>query len=305
MKKIIILTATLFLFSFCEQRTTLPAHTGKLNEVLVVIETPFFKEVGKDIKRSFAEEVEGIPQPEGVLDPVFITKQGFSSIFKTHRNVFLIEKSEKDTSFFKKNAWAKDQLVFVIKAKEQENAKKILATAEEKIKNTFIKKEKQRTGLKNTKKIKETIGKTKINFKTPEEYFLVEKEKNFVFYKKETSEKTYGIWASSLKGFIPEHLFIEKRDSIVKHKIKGEKEGTYMVTEQKYNPYVKKEENKKTIKGLWKIKGDFMGGPFILNTYYNKKNNETLFIEGFLFYPKEKKNSMVEIESILDGVRLN
>ena len=73
----------------------------------------------------------------------------------------------------------------------------------------------------------------------------------------------------------------------------GRVTGSYMITERAYAPYIKEKKEKKIIKGLWKIKGDFLGGPFILHIYHDKKKDETVFIEGFLFCLKEKRNISV------------
>ena len=72
-------------------------------------------------ERIFEEEVEGLPQKEKKYDAIYIKKKAFSRIFKTHRNIILIEEGEKDTSFFKKNIWAEDQLVLVIKTNKKTN----------------------------------------------------------------------------------------------------------------------------------------------------------------------------------------
>lgn len=169
----------------------------------------------------------------------------------------------------------------------------------------FKEKEKERISKKHKKEKNFNIKETTVKIKTPKEYFIVKDSTDFFWIRKETNEKIYGVWGFSFKGFLENQQIIIKRDSIIKKNILGEKEQTYMKTEERYPSFFIEDKNKTQIKGLWKIEGDFMGGPFILNKYYNKEKNETVLIEGFLYYPKEKRNSMLEIETILDNIKLN
>ena len=209
---------------------------------------------------------------------------------------------KKDTSFFKKNIWAEDQLVLVIKTNKKTKIKDHINNKS--IKN-FKEKEKERISKKHKKENRFNIKGTTVKITTPKEYFIAKDSTDFFWIRKETNEKTYGVWGFSFKGFLENQQIIIKRDSILKTNILGEKKQTYMKTEERYPSFFIEDKNKTQIKGIWKIEGDFMGGPFILNKYYNKEKNDTVLIEGFLYYPKEKRNSILELETILDNIKIN
>jgi len=291
----------LFFFS-CNNKEILPEKTGALNEILIIAEEEKIDKIKKETSVFFEEEVEGLPQKEKKYDAIYIKKKAFSRIFKTHRNIIIIEEGEKDTSFFKKNIWSEDQLVLVIKTNKKTNIKEHINN-----KNTkkFKEKEKERISKTHTKENSFNIKGTNVKIKTPKEYFIAKDSVDFFWIRKETNEKTYGVWGFSFKGFLENQQTIKKRDSILKTNILGEKKQTYMKTEERYPSFFIEDKNKTQIKGIWKIEGDFMGGPFILNKYYNKEKNETVLIEGFLYYPKEKRNSMLELETILDNIKFN
>jgi hypothetical protein len=102
---------------------------------------------------------------------------------------------------------------------------------------------------------------------------------------------------------------IAARDSIGKHFFEGGAEGSYFATETIIPPLQEstKIDGRFAIetRGLWKTKGDFMGGPFLSYTIYNDERQEILTVEGFLFGPDAKKrNILLEMEAMLTSVKL-
>jgi hypothetical protein len=97
------------------------------------------------------------------------------------------------------------------------------------------------------------------------------------------------------------------RDSIGKKNIPGQFEDTYLMTEHLYKTVSKEVavSGKKSIetRGLWIVKNDFMGGPFLSYTFVDKKNHQLIIIEGFSYSPSTKKRDFVfELEAILKTV---
>jgi hypothetical protein len=83
-----------------------------------------------------------------------------------------------------------------------------------------------------------------------------------------------------------------------------------MTTEDAYAPYISETivDNKPAIetKGLWNLKEDFMGGPFINYAIEDKINKRWVVVEGFAFAPSvEKRNYMLELESIIRSVKID
>ena len=61
------------------------------------------------------------------------------------------------------------------------------------------------------------------------------------------------------------------------------------------------------LRGLWKVQGDFMGGPFIDYFYEDKANNELLMLSGYLYAPAKPRKAiyMREIEAVLKTFEVN
>ena len=102
---------------------------------------------------------------------------------------------------------------------------------------------------------------------------------------------------------------VKMRDSIGKNQIPGRLDGSYMITEKAYAPYIFSTiiDNKPTIqtKGIWDVKNDFMSGPFINYAIEDKVNNRYVVIEGYVFAPSvAKRDYMFELESIIRSATL-
>ena len=83
-----------------------------------------------------------------------------------------------------------------------------------------------------------------------------------------------------------------------------------MITEKDYRPYFYKLNMGGKIiyetKGMWEVKNDFMGGPFINYILKDKKSNEWVIVEGFAFAPSvSKRDYMFELNSILSTISIN
>ena len=95
--------------------------------------------------------------------------------------------------------------------------------------------------------------------------------------------------------------FTALRDSVMKSNIKGETNAMYMQTAAlPVNVNMLHERNKNLIifRGLWEVKGDAMGGPFVRHVIEHKGN--TLVVEAFGFAPgKKKRNYLRQLEAAL------
>ena len=57
-------------------------------------------------------------------------------------------------------------------------------------------------------------------------------------------------------------------------------------------------------RGLWRMKGDFMGGPFVSHTRLDQKNQRIITAEIFVYSPdKMKRNLVRQMEASLYTLR--
>ena len=58
-------------------------------------------------------------------------------------------------------------------------------------------------------------------------------------------------------------------------------------------------------RGTWEVQGDFMGGPFINYLVKDSINNRTLYIEGIVFSPSQRKrDNIIELEAIIKTLKI-
>jgi hypothetical protein len=59
------------------------------------------------------------------------------------------------------------------------------------------------------------------------------------------------------------------------------------------------------LRGLWHMKGDMMGGPFVSHARVDERNNRVVVVEGFVYAPEtDKRNFIRRVESALYTLRL-
>ena len=141
------------------------------------------------------------------------------------------------------------------------------------------------------------------NSKTGEDFFWASTntgsaDRNFVMYSYPYTDKD---------TFTKEY-FVHKRDSVMQVNIPGFKEGVYMSTDSlltDVRPISVHNDYTMEARGLWRMKGDFMGGPFVSHTRLDQKNQRIITAEIFVYSPdKMKRNLVRQMESSLYTLRL-
>jgi hypothetical protein len=168
-----------------------------------------------------------------------------------------------------------------------------------------------------------SVPRTALLKKTEDDFMLVKYEQSRNVMGDEsrgTESETYWIeegilfWTTPLDSaaqFEPNHI-MALRDTVLKHKVSGTSEGSYMATE--YSEYYQPEADKITVngnetivvRGLWRFAGHpgaFAGGPFIQYSMINEKTNELLTVCGYIYAPKFNKREYIrQIEAMLQTI---
>jgi len=102
---------------------------------------------------------------------------------------------------------------------------------------------------------------------------------------------------------------IALRDSIGEAFVPGRSEGSYVITEEAYEPYIYKSTvagfSAIESRGTWEVKSDFMAGPFLNYVVQDTINNRLLVMEGFVFAPSIRKRDYIfELDAIFQSLRV-
>ena len=303
-KKFLTFFLLITLFSCNESSTKkiLTDSTGEQNEIILVIDDNGWEgAIGDTLRKIFQLEIDGLPQAEQFFNLVQINPSEFSRFFKTHKNIMFIGKDYKDS--YTMNKWAKNQIVMYLNStsNEHEFKKSCVKTF-----NFLYRKElenirasyKMAHNTEARKHIKETFG---INVFLPTEYYVSLKEKNiFISDFHSFNEKQDLLKYILIYDFFPDDneniqkQIVYKIDSILKQKIKGSIEGTYVQIDKRM-PIA---EINGLYRGMWTLENGFMAGPFIMKSRYIE--DRIVISLGLVFHPNENKREYVRIfEAIL------
>ncbi len=320
-KNISIIAILFFALNSCigNDKLTLVHSSGKINHILIVIKNSDWQgEVGDALRDIITTPIVGLPQDENQFSINQISPKTFNSLFKRNRNIMFVGYDSISNFYTNSNIYASPQTTLTILGKNKKDLIENIKAHKNELISTFKKNDLiayQRKITKKHHKIKEieTFNKFGFTLKLPLTYNMVEDNGDFLWYRNRIAKGLLNIIAyevpyRSIDEFNVLNI-IKIRDSIGKKYIPGQFEDTYMITEHQYTPITKEViiSDKKAIetRGLWILKGDYMGGPFLSYTFDDKKNNRLLIIEGFSYSPSSKKRDFIfELESILKTVSI-
>ncbi|MBQ7684328.1 MAG: DUF4837 family protein, partial [Bacteroidaceae bacterium] len=89
---------------------------------------------------------------------------------------------------------------------------------------------------------------------------------------------------------------LQKRDSVMKENLPGEKPGMYMQTDTLYTtvkPIVVHNGYAMEARGLWIMRNDAMGGPFVSHSRVDMETGRVIVVEGFVYAPEKMKRGLM------------
>jgi len=324
MKKIVTAVFAVILLAACDtqgskEQRILSSSSGNINSLSVVVDNELWQgSVGEKIREILGAPVYGLPQDE----PLFAMRQMPTSVFSDfaakNRIVLKIENNKQADTKFLKNVYASPQILILVTGNSISEINEQLDRNGEKIVSVLNNeeiKEKQRrinVSLNKNNNIEKALGLT-INF--PSAYRIAKEDNSFFWIRKDIKTGTMNLMLYALpfdavsNGDDAINDIIRIRDSIGKIHIPGPVDGSYMITEEAYTPFLNKTiiDNKPALetRSTWEVKDAFMAGPFINYVVEDKINNRLVVLEGFTFAPSiEKRNHMFELEAIIRSLKI-
>ena len=297
----------------------LPDSVGAMNSLYLVMDNELWNgEVGDELRKYFAAPVDGLPWEEPLFSIQQMPGEIFSGFTRNSRNILVVSKDSTARYGVKDNLYAKPQKVAVVEAPTEDSLIQLIQkhapdlVALYKAHDIKENQRRMKRSLNKENKLEETFG---ISLTMPSVYSTSKQEGNFIWMERQIPKGTMNIIVYELPlRAIPTDstrvdAIIKMRDSIGEKHIPGRDEGTYMITEKAYAPYVfdAKLDGKEAIetRGMWEVKGFFMAGPFLNYIVKDEANNRLLVLEGFTFAPStSKRNYMFELEAILKSLKI-
>ena len=326
MKKISLLISLfmfLVLLGACSSGPVGKRATGLAYEVVVVMKKANWDgPSGMAIKKELTSDVPGLPQSEPALKITYVDPSQFDGLLTFVRNILIVNIDPaiytKASVNYENDRWAKGQVVVTLNAPSPEAILEYVQDQPRALVDFFIKAEMNRAIAQLQKDYSSVV----MDHLKEKYDVMLNAPANMTYYR----DTTDFFWASNNANtgrtdlivytfpytdpntFTAEYL-IAKRDSVLKDNLPGAFPESHMATETRaevvYTPITVNGKYCGEMRGLWKMVGDMMGGPFVSHVRLDEKNNRVVVAEGFVFAPEtDKRNFIRRIEAALYTLRL-
>ena len=326
MKKIVcsLFLLMALMLTACNSGPVVTRATGFAYEVVVVMDKNYWEGAAGDaVNGQLTSPVPGLPQAEPSMKVSYSQPSDFNGLLTYVRNILLVDIDPniytKTTLSSEENRWAFGQLVLTLKAPSPEVLIEYLEQHPNQITDLFVEEEMKRA----TEQMEETYSSVVMDILKKNHQLSLNVPEEMVYYK----DTTDFFWATNNAStgrmdvvvytfpytdpntFTPEYL-VAKRDSVMKANLPGAFPGSYMATETKYfdvdySAITVHDKYCGVMRGLWKMVGDMMGGPFVSHVRLDEKNQRVVVAEGFVYAPEtDKRNFIRRIEAALYTLRL-
>ena len=299
-----------------------PNASGLPYEMLVVMpDDQWERPLGRAVFNVLDTDVPGLPQSERSFRITRVDPSGFNSnMFRIMRNVIKVDIQNIYTQpklKFARNVYSYPQMIMTLQAPDEESLAKYVEDNAQSIIDFFTKSEMNRE-IENLREqhnpdvsrlAKEILD---VDVWVPWEVNKYKKGKDFLWASTNTGKKDMSIVLYSYpytdKNTFTLEYFLNKRDSVMKVNIPGGPEGSYMTTQRDY-VYVKDAtvhgKYAQVARGLWRVQGDRMGGPFVSHSRVDEVNGRVIVAEAFVYAPESLKRDLIRrMEAALYTVQL-
>lgn len=299
-----------------------PTSSGRAYEILVVIQQGVWERpAGRALFDVLCTDVPGLPQSERSFRIMYTDPSTYDSTLKLIRNIIVVEVNPKLYTQCKmkssQNVYAAPQSILTIQAPDEAALQEYVTEKGAAIISFFTRAEMNRQiELLEVKHNDYVATKVKSIFDcdvwVPGELTATKQGVDFFWAgtNTATADRNFVIYSYPYtdRDTFTKEYFVHKRDSVMEVNIPGAREGMYMMTDSlmtDVKPIAVQGEYTLEARGLWRIKGDFMGGPFVSHVRLDRANQRIIVAEIFVYSPDNLKRNLVrQMEASLYTLRL-
>lgn len=300
----------------------MPNASGLPYEMLVVMDDEQWERpLGRAVFEVLDSDVPGLPQSERSFRITRVDPSGMkSNMFRIMRNIIKvdIQKIYTQPKFkFARDVYSYPQMVMTLQAPDEASLAQYVKENAQSILDFFTKSEMNREINNLREKHNPIVSQLAqelldVDVWVPYEVNKYKKGKDFLWASTNTGKKDMSIVLYSYpytdRNTFTLEYFLNKRDSVMKVNIPGGPEGSYMATQRDY-VYVKDAtvhgKYAQVARGLWRVQGDRMGGPFVSHSRVDEVNGRVIVAEAFVYAPESLKRDLIRrMEAALYTVQL-
>lgn len=325
MKRIIqylSLVLVVLTFASCKNGTLFtPVSSGRPYEMLVVVDKDIWERpAGRALYNVLDTDVPGLPQSERSFRISYTDPSEFDRVLRIFRNIILVDIKDTYTQpklKYSRDVYAQPQMIMRIQAPNEAEFEEFVTKNKQTIIDFFVKSEinRQINALRDKhsdmveRKVDSIFG-SKLWVPTELASYKVGKDFFWASTNAATSDMNIVVYSYPYtdRNTFTREYFIHKRDSVMKKNLPGAREGMYMITDTMYvetKDIAVRNQYAQEARGLWAMKGDMMGGPFVSHSRVDQENGRVIVVEAFIFSPdKLKRNLMRMMEASLYTLQL-
>lgn len=303
--KFIIFLLLAFALCGCNRQNRLPESIGQPYEVVLEGDTDSI------VTKMLTEDVPALPQPEPMFNIIQVKKGKALSLYQSVRNRVIVDVDSRNAKFevkVSKNVNFSPQVIIRVKARtvaqlkeqlEGDKLRRILDEAEVKHLASVIK--------QNSEKQKEVRKLFGIEMKIPMDMDASKYGKDFLWISNNANTGMQSLIFMKVKSDgqqvkSPLARLRLEIDSILRKNMLGETDGMYMSLQGCAEQGELTERGSGIERGLWEMKGDAMGGPYVMKIISHGK--ESVVVIGFVYAPEMKKRNLTkQLEAVLTTIK--
>ncbi|MBR8537178.1 DUF4837 family protein [Carboxylicivirga sediminis] len=322
---ITVVVSIIIVAACADEPTTFKTRAiGSPGELLVVVEDKYWEaDEGQYLKAILKDEFPALPQEETMFKKTRINYEQFKRHFRTYRNIMLVSVRPQEVVNrveYRKHEWAINQYVAEVIVRSPVDLKSLLKQKWPTMKGFFYGGDIQSMADSYINLYQpEAVSHIKSNYPFtiyfPKGFKLKKNKGQFSWLDTQRLGSQLGIFVYQCPldslGEINAQSLLRFRNNLLRKQVPGENRGSFMTTEEQFPVSVNKAKfaNRQWIelRGLWKVQGDFMGGPFVDYFYKDTDNNQLLMISGYVYAPAKPKKGiyMREVEAVLKTIHVN
>ncbi|MFI3249169.1 MAG: DUF4837 family protein [Rikenellaceae bacterium] len=322
---IILSIAALITIVSCDALHTVSSNSvtsqGAPYELIVVANQPQWEgELGDTLRSVLTAPIPYLQQTEPYFDVLRVTNQGYNNLVTKHRNILVNNidpKLDQTSATVQYDLYASPQVVVTISGPTEQDITRYVSENREQIVEILNRAERDRAidyaAKFNVKSLNSLIeDKFGFEMKIPMGYTLRNEGEDFLWLSYEYPTASQGIIiykypaTKGAKSLSAEDLMAARNKFTAL--IPGPSNGSHMTTFMDYTP------DYRTFRldgrlwaemhGLWDVKGDFMGGPFVSFSTIDTQSGEVVTIDCYVFSPKlDKRNFVRGVEHLIYNVK--
>lgn len=285
-----------------------PASSGIPYEVMVVAEDDCWMGGDSALFKVLDTNVPALPSPERSFRISRIRPAYYDRHMRLSRNIIIVDINPNlytQTKLkYARNVYSAPQMIMTIQSPDQKAFDEYVSKHGAVIVDFFTRAEMNRE-IERLRKKHNSVISSKVDSVfgcdvwLPLELGSYKVRENFFWASTHLNDLNFVMYSYPYKDSdtFTKAYFLAKRDSVLKENIPGAREGMYMTTADSSFVSVRdisvRGRYAFEVKGLWEMKNDAMGGPFVSHACVDRENGRVVVVEGFVYYPQGRKRDKI------------